>query len=41
MLPPAALRYRLPGAIAELAWRKWQAQDLADPMLLEPIYLSR
>jgi tRNA threonylcarbamoyladenosine biosynthesis protein TsaB len=41
ILPPAALRYRLPGAIAELAWRKWQAQDLADPMLLEPIYLSR
>jgi tRNA threonylcarbamoyladenosine biosynthesis protein TsaB len=41
ILPPAALRYRQPGALAELAWRKWQAQDLADPMLLEPIYLSR
>lgn len=41
VLPPAALRYRLPGALAELAWRKWQAQDLADPMLLEPVYLSR
>lgn len=40
-LPPPALRYRQPGAVAELAWRKWQAQDLADPMLLEPVYLSR
>lgn len=41
ILPPAALRFRQPGALAELAWRKWQAQDLADPMLLEPVYLSR
>ncbi|MDQ2653928.1 MAG: tRNA (adenosine(37)-N6)-threonylcarbamoyltransferase complex dimerization subunit type 1 TsaB [Chloroflexota bacterium] len=41
ILPPPALRYRQPGALAELAWRKWQGQDLADPMLLEPIYLSR
>lgn len=41
ILPPAALRYRQPGALAELAWRKWQGQDLADPMLLEPVYLSR
>jgi tRNA threonylcarbamoyladenosine biosynthesis protein TsaB len=40
-LPPAALRYRQPGAVAELAWRKWLKQDLADPMLLEPVYLSR
>jgi hypothetical protein len=40
-LPPAALRYRQPGALAELAWRKWLDQDLADPMLLEPVYLSR
>lgn len=40
-VPPAALRFRQPGALAELAWRKWQAQDLADPMLLEPVYLSR
>ena len=40
-LPPAALRFRQPGAVAELAWRKWQAQDLADPTLLEPVYLSR
>jgi tRNA threonylcarbamoyladenosine biosynthesis protein TsaB len=41
IVPPAALRYRQPGAVAELAWRKWQVQDLADPMLLEPMYLSR
>lgn len=41
ILAPAALRFRQPGALAELAWRKWQAQDLADPMLLEPVYLSR
>lgn len=41
ILPPAALRHRQPGAIAELAWRKLQAGNLADPMLLEPVYLSR
>lgn len=41
ILPPAALRFRQPGALAELAWRKWQARELADPMLLEPVYLSR
>jgi tRNA threonylcarbamoyladenosine biosynthesis protein TsaB len=41
VVPPAALRYRQPGALAELAWRKWQAQELADPTRLEPIYLSR
>ncbi|MEZ4562516.1 MAG: tRNA (adenosine(37)-N6)-threonylcarbamoyltransferase complex dimerization subunit type 1 TsaB [Thermomicrobiales bacterium] len=40
-LPPVALRFRQPGALAELAWRKWQARELADPMLLEPVYLSR
>lgn len=41
IVPPGALRLRQPGALAEIAWRKWQLQDLADPMLLEPIYLSR
>jgi tRNA threonylcarbamoyladenosine biosynthesis protein TsaB len=41
ILPPAALRFRQPGALAEIAWRKWLTQDLADPMLLEPVYLSR
>jgi tRNA threonylcarbamoyladenosine biosynthesis protein TsaB len=41
IVPPAALRFRNPGALAEIAWRKWQAQDLADPVLLEPVYLSR
>ena len=41
IVPPAALRFRQPGALAEIAWRKWQMQDLADPMLLEPVYLSR
>lgn len=40
-VPPPALRFRQPGALAELAWRKWQARDLADPVLLEPVYLSR
>ena len=40
-VPPAALRFRQPGALAEIAWRKWQMQDFADPMLLEPVYLSR
>lgn len=41
LVPPPALRFRQPGAVAELAWRKWQAHDLADPILLEPVYLSR
>lgn len=41
IVPPPALRFRQPGALAEIAWRKWQLQDLADPMMLEPVYLSR
>jgi tRNA threonylcarbamoyladenosine biosynthesis protein TsaB len=40
-VPPAALRLRHPGAIAELAWRRWRAGDVDDASAIEPIYLSR
>lgn len=41
LLPPPALRVRQPASLAELAWRRWQANDTDDPALLEPVYLSR
>ena len=40
-LPPMPLRTRHPGALAELAWRRWQTGDLDDASALEPLYLSR
>jgi tRNA threonylcarbamoyladenosine biosynthesis protein TsaB len=40
-MPPAALRLRHPGALAELAWRRWQAGQLDDARTIEPVYLSR
>ena len=40
-IPPLALRMRHPGAIAELAWRRWRAGDVDDASQLEPVYLSR
>jgi tRNA threonylcarbamoyladenosine biosynthesis protein TsaB len=40
-IPPAALRMRHPGAIAEVAWRRWQAGEVDDASALEPVYLSR
>jgi tRNA threonylcarbamoyladenosine biosynthesis protein TsaB len=40
-MPPAALRIRHPGALAELAWRRWQAGQLDDARTIEPVYLSR
>src|SRR5215211_1516526 len=40
-LPPFALRTRHPGAIAELAWRRWRAGDVDDASAIEPVYLSR
>ena len=40
-MPPAALRIRQPGALAELAWRRWQAGQLDDARTIEPVYLSR
>jgi tRNA threonylcarbamoyladenosine biosynthesis protein TsaB len=40
-IPPLALRMRHPGAIAELAWRRWRAGDVDDASAIEPVYLSR
>jgi tRNA threonylcarbamoyladenosine biosynthesis protein TsaB len=34
-----ALRVRRPGALAELAWARFQAGQADDPIALEPIYL--
>jgi len=40
-VPPASLRVRHPGALAELAWRRWQLGSIDDAESIEPIYLSR
>jgi hypothetical protein len=40
-LPPLPLRVRHPGALAELAWRRWQARDIDEARTIEPVYLSR
>ena len=40
-IPPASLRVRHPGALAELAWRRWQSGSVDDAEAVEPIYLSR
>ena len=40
-LPPTPLRMRHPGALAELAWRRWRAGSADDAGTLEPVYLSR
>jgi tRNA threonylcarbamoyladenosine biosynthesis protein TsaB len=39
-VPPLAMRLRHPGAIAELAWRRWQAGDIDEAAAIEPVYLS-
>ena len=39
-VPPVALRLRQPAALAELAWRRWQARDVDQAGALEPVYLS-
>ena len=41
LLPPAPVRMRQPGALAELAWRRWRAEDIDEARALEPVYLSR
>jgi tRNA threonylcarbamoyladenosine biosynthesis protein TsaB len=41
VLPPLAIRSRQPAALAELAWRRWLDGDVDDPILLEPVYMSR
>jgi tRNA threonylcarbamoyladenosine biosynthesis protein TsaB len=40
LLPPT-IRGRRPEALAELAWRRWLDGSVDDPILLEPVYLSR
>lgn len=40
-IPPRALRHRLPAALAELAWRRFNNGQFDDAALLEPVYLSR
>ena len=35
----AALAPRRPSVLAHLAWQRWQAGDVDDPTLLEPIYV--
>jgi len=40
-MPSSALRIRQPAALAELAWRRWQAGRIDDAAAIEPIYLSR
>jgi tRNA threonylcarbamoyladenosine biosynthesis protein TsaB len=40
-LPPRPLRTRHPGALAELAWRRWRAGNVDDASAVEPVYLSR
>jgi tRNA threonylcarbamoyladenosine biosynthesis protein TsaB len=41
LLPPRVIRMRQPAALAELAWRRWQREDVDDATVLEPMYLSR
>lgn len=40
-VPPLTLRGRRPGAVADLAWRRWRAGDTDDAAALEPVYLGR
>ena len=40
-MPPMPLRMRHPGALAELAWRRWQAGDIDEATGIEPVYPSR
>ena len=40
-MPPAPLRLRHPGALAELAWRRWRSGSIDDAESIEPVYLSR
>lgn len=38
-LAPRGFGFRQPGVLAELGWHRWQANDLDNPVLLEPTYL--
>ena len=39
ILPSPAQSLRRAGFLAELAWRRWQAGQVDDPVTLAPIYL--
>jgi tRNA threonylcarbamoyladenosine biosynthesis protein TsaB len=40
-LPPLPLRTRDPGALAELAWRRWRVGNVDEAGAIEPVYLAR
>jgi tRNA threonylcarbamoyladenosine biosynthesis protein TsaB len=40
-IPPQSLRFRHPGALADIAWRRWREGRIDDATALEPVYLSR
>ena len=40
-VPPSPVRARHPGALAELAWRRWQSRHFDNAEAIEPVYLSR
>jgi len=40
-VPPLPIRMRHPGALAELAWRRWRAGQVDDPIAIEPVYIAR
>ncbi|MBW3633073.1 MAG: tRNA (adenosine(37)-N6)-threonylcarbamoyltransferase complex dimerization subunit type 1 TsaB [Chloroflexi bacterium] len=40
-IPAAPLRFRHPGALAQLAWRRWRSGSIDDAESIEPVYLSR
>ncbi len=39
IIPSPAQCVRRPAILAELAWKRWQANDIDDPAALKPIYL--
>jgi tRNA threonylcarbamoyladenosine biosynthesis protein TsaB len=41
ILASPAHSVRRPSLLAELAWRRWQAGDIDDPVTLSPIYLNQ
>ena len=39
IIPPPMQCVRRPAVLADLAWKRWQANDIDDPVTLKPIYL--
>lgn len=39
MIAPPTLAMRRPAVLAELAWKRWKAGEVDDPIALSPIYL--